>query len=91
MTPYVPVNSSINRRWYAMVSLYLSSSYNTIRLPLVIIPTFIPKNPGKALWVVWDSYPVFLPSGFVTTAATPLLIIFTSFSGYPLYISVCIK
>ena len=51
------------------------------------IPKLSRQMPGKALWVVWDSHPLFPPSGFVTTAATPVLSIFTSCSGYAFSIS----
>ena len=46
------------------------------------------QSAFTCLWVVWGSHPFFPPSGFVTTAATPVLIIFTSCSGYALSISV---
>ena len=71
---------------------YLFSSYSdTAHLSFDSIPTLSPQSPGKALWVVWDSHPLFPPSGFVTSAATPVHSTFFSCSGYALFVSVEIK
>ena len=72
----------------AMLSSLLSSSFDTTRLYFGSIPTFSPLRPGKALWIVWDSHPLFPPAGFVNTASTPVIRIFTSCSWYALSISV---
>ena len=72
----------------AMVSSFSSSSSNTTRIYFGIIPSISPQRPGKALWVVRDSHPLFPPLGFVTASATTMLSIFTSCSVYDFSISV---
>ena len=47
-----------------------------------------PQRSENALWIVWDSHPLFPPSGFVTATATLVLSIFTCCAGYVLSISV---
>ena len=71
-----------------MVSLLLSSSSEIIRLFFESIPELTPQRPGKALWIVQDIHPLFSSSGFVTSDATPVLSIFTSFYRHAFSISV---
>ena len=90
-SPSIHTPSSSPSTPYAMASSLSFSSSDTTRLSPGNIFKFSPQRPGKSLWIVWDSHPLFPPSGFLTAYDTPMLRIFNSCSNNALSISVGIK